>query len=58
MITRLLKKLKKENRSIKWFHNNFVKQKLLSYKTFVLQVSGVEPMHESVSQIVEKYIAD
>jgi hypothetical protein len=58
MITKLLKKLKKENRSIKWFHNKFVKKKLLSYKTFVLQVSGVEPMHESVSKIVGKYLSE
>lgn len=56
MTTKLMQKLKKEDRSIEWFHEKYVKRKLLSYKAFVLQLSGVEPMHESVEKIVEKYL--
>ena len=52
------KRMRKEGRSLKWFHKNYVKQVLNSYNYFIMQLSGNAVMHDSVYDIIKDYMAE
>jgi len=51
-------KLKKDGRSLKWFHLIYIKQVLNSYPYFIIQLSDPDRMHPSVENIIKKYMAE
>jgi len=58
MIEKFRAKMKKDGRSLVWFHKNYVKKELYSYVYFCMQLSGNAPMHDSIEQIIKKYMAE
>jgi hypothetical protein len=58
MIDKFREKLKKDGRSVKWFHANYIKQVLNSYPYFIIQLSDTDRMHEDVEKIIKKYMAE
>jgi len=58
MIEEFRKRMKNEGRSLKWFHESYVKSVLLSYQYFIMQLSGNATMHEAVENIIKKYMAE
>ena len=58
MIEEFREKMKKDGRSLKWFHENYVKLILSSYQYFIMQLCGNATMHEDVEKIIKKYMAE
>lgn len=58
MIDKFRKKMKKDGRSLKWFHREYVSKVLLSYNYFIMQLSGNAKMHESVEKIIKAYMKE
>ena len=49
------KKLKKEGRSLKWFHENYLKN-ICKYGYFIKQINFQDCMQNNVKNVVEQYL--
>jgi len=55
MKDKLSQKLKKEGRSLRWFHSEYLK-KILTYNALALQLNGYANICEEVKYAVNTYL--
>jgi len=56
MIDRFRKRLRKEGRSLKWWHKTYLKD--ISYHYFVIQLNEPERMQDNITKAIQKYLDD
>ena len=56
MIKELKSKLKKEGRSLRWFHDTYFKRRKLTYNAVALQLNGYVVLSEAVKKAIQKYL--
>ncbi len=54
MITKLKSKLKKEGRTLVWFHKNFIKS--YSYMYMIQMLNGIVKMQTPLEKSISKYL--
>lgn len=55
MIEGFRAKLKEEGRSMKWFHNKFLKD-ICKYGYFIKQINVPDCMQENLENIIQEYL--
>ena len=55
MVKKFRYKLKKEGRSLKWFHENYIKHKY-TYSYFIKQINNDEFMQNKTMEILTGYL--
>jgi len=58
MIKKLKEKLKKEGRSLRWFHGNYFQRSKLTYNAVTLQLNGYAQISDKVKKSVNKYLSE
>ena len=56
MSKKLKEKLKKEGRSLRWFHSEFFRAQGLSYNAMALQLNGYVNLSHPVKKAIVKYL--
>lgn len=59
IVHKLKDKLKKEGRSLKWFHSAYIeKQVKITYNALALQLNGYAMLSEDVTQAIRLFLKD
>ena len=56
MSKELKEKLKKEGRSLRWFHTNFFGAQGLTYNAMALQLNGYVALSQPLKKAIVKYL--
>ena len=57
MVELLRKRLKKEGRSLLWFHENYIKN-ICKYSYFIRQINVPDCMQHEIENAITKYLLD
>jgi len=59
MVKRLKDKLKKDGRTLRWFHLNYFKKRrsTLTYNAVALQLNGYVQINDRVKKAINKYLS-